>query len=228
MLAASSARCRNRPGTRAIAAPARSPLERAAVDDDVGARDGVIPLDVALLHRDPARPTSPRRARRRAIPLEPHVVRRVDLNADVVVVARHAVEGTRPRPRRFPPVRVSGSRRGGGAPGPALEPRLPPGDERVRPRCADASSEPVSVPELVGTDDLCAGDQEASVDLPAPPCPPIPTNVNPRAGDAAATSSRTGATSTCHASSVPEPCGRACELTNLARGLSVTDLWRPR
>src|SRR5688572_6484755 len=65
-----------------------------SVDDQIGARDRVVALDVAVLARHPC--PDPRRPRGLAVAgetaLEPSLVRRLDPHADVVVVAEHAVQ----------------------------------------------------------------------------------------------------------------------------------------
>src|SRR5512132_3018768 len=65
------------------------------LDDHVRAGDWVVALDVPLLRGHPALDPGP--ARRLTVALdaarEPHVIRRLDPDADVVVVAEHPMEG---------------------------------------------------------------------------------------------------------------------------------------
>ena len=146
-----------------------------------------------------ARPRSPAPPRRRGRrPRQPCLVGRLDPDADVVVVPEPAVEAHTPSTTTTP----SG-----------VTLRSPPGScatqfqdayraarpatsgsntsARSRSRSKPSPSQNSSVPTT-----WAPGIRPARVDLPAPPCPPIPTNVNPRACEAAAIRSRTGRVST--------------------------------
>ena len=115
-------------------------------------------------------------------------------------------------------------------PVPALEPRLAPGTERVEHLAAQARElEALSVPELVGTDDLRAGDPRGKRRLACAAVPSDPDErESPRRGgggdeieDGPDVHDATLAMSRRHA------VGRANGLTSIVDPC-VTDLWRIR
>ena len=178
-----------------------TPSERApaAVDDEVRAADGVVALDVAVLGRHPdVGPRAPRLlAVARDAPGEPHVVRRLDPDPHRVGVAERAVERAdtlhdddaarldRPRSRgaRRPPSRTTRS-------GPAR----PLESGVTTSRCEPLDVEALAVPELVGRDDLRAGDHPRERRLPgrAVPADPDQDDAGRRRVAAASISSSTG------------------------------------
>ena len=182
---------------RTVAAASR---RRPAVDDEVGAGDRVVRLDVAILARHPR--LDPRRPGGLAVAgdaaREARLVRGLDPHPHVVVVPEHPVERADALDDDDPArLDHAGAARPAGVPVPRGVSRVAPAEQRLEHLGAQPGQlEPLAVPELVRRHDLRCRDRAASVDLPAPPRPPMPTKVKAFRGAAEATRSRTGWTST--------------------------------
>ena len=155
------------------------------VDDDVRRTGRVVPLDVAILlgiHRSTHVRARPRRRARRPR------ASRTSYGASTQTRTSYASRNIR-WSAQTPSTTTSPSGRDRCAV--AGTPRAPvprrrnsagsPASERVEDLGPQAREvELLAVPELVRAHDLRAGHRAASVDLPAPPRPPMPTKVKPR------------------------------------------------